>query len=49
MLDVGQTHVEPYREVEMEFLIHSFMGTPVWMWLSFLGIVALLLAADLGL
>ena len=33
----------------MEFLIHSFMGTPVWMWLSFLGIVALLLAADLGL
>jgi tellurite resistance protein TerC len=49
MLDVGQTHDEPYREVEMEFLIHSFMGTPVWMWLSFLGIVALLLAADLGL
>ncbi len=26
-----------------------FMGTPVWMWLSFLGVVALLLAADLGL
>ena len=49
MLDVGQTHVEPYREVEMDFLIYSFMGTPVWMWLSFLGIVALLLAADLGL
>lgn len=26
-----------------------FMGTPVWMWLTFLGIVVLLLAADLGL
>ena len=33
----------------MDFLIYSFMGTPVWMWLSFLGIVGALLAADLGL
>ena len=33
----------------MEFLTVVFMGTPVWMWLSFLGVVVLLLAADLGL
>lgn len=33
----------------MDFIPQSFMGTPVWMWLSFIGLVALLLAADLGL
>lgn len=33
----------------MEFLINDFMGTPLWMWLSFLGVVGLMLAADLGL
>ncbi|MBI1170878.1 TerC/Alx family metal homeostasis membrane protein [bacterium] len=33
----------------MEFLTTAFMGTPVWMWLSFLATVAALLAADLGL
>ena len=33
----------------MDFLIYSFMGTPVWMWLSFLGIAGALLTAALGL
>ena len=33
----------------MEFLTQAFMGTPVWMWLSFIGVVGLMLAADLGL
>ena len=33
----------------MEFLTQIFMGTPVWMWLSFLAVVGLMLAADLGL
>jgi tellurite resistance protein TerC len=37
------------REVDMEFLITDFMGTPLWMWFSFLGVVGLMLAADLGL
>ncbi len=32
----------------MEFLLTIFMGTPVWMWLVFLGIVLTLLALDLG-
>ncbi len=33
----------------MEFLTQIFMGTPVWMWLSFMTVVGLMLAADLGL
>ena len=33
----------------MEFLLLAFLGTPVWMWLSFAALVGLLLAADLGL
>ena len=33
----------------MEILTVVFMGTPLWMWLSFLSLVAALLAADLGL
>jgi tellurite resistance protein TerC len=32
-----------------EFLIASFLGTPVWFWLAFLAIVAALTAFDLGL
>ena len=32
----------------MEFLLSIFMGTPVWMWLVFIGIVLTLLALDLG-
>lgn len=32
----------------MEFLLFLFLGKPVWMWLLFLGIVALLLVLDLG-
>ena len=32
----------------MEFLMNGFMGHPVWMWLSFLGVVGVLLALDLG-
>lgn len=32
----------------MELLATSWLGTPVWLWLSFLGIVAALLVLDLG-
>ncbi len=32
-----------------ELLLASFLGTPVWFWLAFLGIVAALTAFDLGL
>lgn len=33
----------------MEFLLLSFLGQPVWLWLIFLGLVAILLVLDLGL
>ncbi len=33
----------------MEFLTLLFMGTPLWMWLAFISVVGLMLAADLGL
>ena len=33
----------------MDFLITDVMGTPLWMWVSFISIVGLMLAADLGL
>lgn len=32
----------------MEFLIMDWLGTPVWFWLSFLGLVVTLTAFDLG-
>ena len=32
----------------MEFLYLDWLGKPLWMWLAFLGIVAALLALDLG-
>lgn len=32
----------------MDFLFNVAMGKPIWMWVSFLGIVILLLAFDLG-
>ena len=32
----------------MEFLFADWLGTPVWFWLSFLGIVVVLTAFDLG-
>lgn len=32
----------------MEFLIAEWLGSPVWMWLGFLSIVAVLLTLDLG-
>ena len=32
----------------MEFMMFDWLGTPVWIWLSFMGIVAGLLALDLG-
>ena len=31
-----------------EFLIGTFLGQPTWMWLGFIGVVALLLVLDLG-
>jgi len=33
----------------LEFLLSPFLGTPTWMWLTFLTVVLGLLAADLGL
>lgn len=33
----------------MDILTQVFMGTPLWMWLTFIAIVLALLAADLGL
>ena len=32
----------------MDFLLANFLGTPLWFWLSFLGLVAILLVLDLG-
>lgn len=32
----------------MEFLTYLWLGKPVWMWLAFMGLVAVLLALDLG-
>ena len=32
----------------MDFLFDMFLGTPVWFWLAFLGIVVALTAFDLG-
>ncbi|PAX07811.1 TerC family protein [Sphingomonas lenta] len=32
----------------MDWLFAEFLGTPAWMWLGFLGVVAALLALDLG-
>ena len=32
----------------MEFLFFDWLGKPVWMWLGFMGLVAVLLALDLG-
>ena len=32
----------------MEFLFFDFLGKPAWMWLTFIGIVIILLALDLG-
>ena len=34
--------------LEMEFFFMDWLGKPLWMWLGFLGIVATLLALDLG-
>lgn len=32
----------------MEMLTGLFLGTPIWMWLTFLGVVTTLLVLDLG-
>lgn len=32
----------------MEFFLLDFLGKPVWMWATFLGIVVTMLAFDLG-
>ena len=32
----------------MEFLFVDWLGTPVWFWLAFLGLVVALIAFDLG-
>ena len=32
----------------MEFLMMDWLTKPVWMWLSFIGIVVVLLTLDLG-
>jgi hypothetical protein len=33
----------------MEFLFFDWLGTPVWFWMSFVGIVAALTVFDLGI
>jgi hypothetical protein len=33
----------------MEFLFADWLGTPVWLWLAFLGLVVALTAFDLGI
>ena len=33
----------------MDILTSLFLGTPLWMWLTFISLVLILLAADLGL
>jgi tellurite resistance protein TerC len=33
----------------MEFLFYDFLGKPGWMWISFIGVVVVLLAFDLGI
>ena len=33
----------------MEFLFNDWLGTPVWFWLSFIGLVIALTAFDLGI
>ena len=33
----------------MEFLMVDWLGTPVWFWLAFIGLVAALTAFDLGI
>ena len=35
--------------MESAFLLADWLGTPAWMWLAFLGLVAALLAFDLGI
>jgi tellurite resistance protein TerC len=35
-------------DIAMEFLSNDFLNTPVWLWLSFIAIVFVLLAFDLG-
>jgi tellurite resistance protein TerC len=35
-------------EVSLEFLTSLFLGTPVWMWITFITVVVALLALDLG-
>ncbi|KAK0352886.1 hypothetical protein LTR94_019065 [Friedmanniomyces endolithicus] len=35
-------------EVDVDFLLAEWLGKPAWMWVGFIGIVALLLALDLG-
>ena len=33
----------------MEFVLNDWLGTPVWFWLSFIGLIAALTAFDLGI
>ncbi len=33
----------------MEFLFTDWLGTPIWFWLAFLGLVVALTAFDLGI
>jgi tellurite resistance protein TerC len=32
----------------MEFVTHLWLGMPIWVWLSFIAVVLLILAFDLG-
>ena len=39
----------PWKDTTMEFLLADWLGTPLWFWLVFFGLVAALTALDLGI
>lgn len=42
------SHLAPHEGRNMDFLVSEFLGTPTWMWLTFIAIVLVLLVLDLG-
>ncbi|MEQ1818412.1 MAG: TerC family protein [Terricaulis sp.] len=44
-----QAPASDVRTEHMDFILSEFAGQPIWLWLSFLGIVGLFLWVDLGL
>lgn len=46
---IGPSDRATTERFDLDILFSPFLGTPVWMWLTFITIVLALLAADLGL